>query len=155
VLTGRVCHERGPPPCRKGVPAIIPPAVSTPIAPPLRLHAPGWRCWPRPIVNSPLAARTRHLATTARPGTRRPGRSTVGSSFAVAPSIDLVEFALVCFELPFQVTARLAHLTNARSRLCSCRTTFCDRAFGFSRLCGTRSPESPPCRGSGLPGLRK
>ena len=25
-----------------------------------------------------------------------------------------------------------------------------DRAFGFSRLCETRSPESPPCRGSGI-----
>src|SRR4029450_12958633 len=34
----------------------------------------------------------------------------------------LVELALVLFELPFQVSARLAHLTNARSPLRSGRT---------------------------------
>src|SRR5262249_7628047 len=48
----------------------------------------------------------------------------------------LVEFALVCFELPFQVAARLAHLTNVRSRLRSGRTAFVTlrSAFcGFAR----------------------
>ena len=46
-------------------------------------------------------------------------------------------------ELLFQINARFADTPDARSRLRSGSNEACDRSFGSSRLCETRSPGSP------------
>src|SRR5262249_15612815 len=56
----------------------------------------------------------------------------------------LVEFALVCFKLPFQVTARLAYLTNGRGRLRSGRTTLATLRSAFRAFARRGHPKPPP-----------
>src|SRR5262249_30965049 len=56
----------------------------------------------------------------------------------------LVEFALACFELPFQIGARLGHLTNAPRRLRSGRTNFATVGSAFRAFARRGHLKLPP-----------